>query len=218
VFTLASPEAAAVARGINMDAEAVQAEQPQMAGRVTTLEVVTPNYRSPEVGIAAYMDQPGLHGKVDVWSVGCVFVELLGMRAGGRRQLLVGSNPQGIINHWRGLPPDAAPNRATAFADLLSSACGYVEPSALDLVESMLRHEPRSRISTEQSLLHAYFTGAGAGASAGEEEGVFAFIPERLTRQATPPPEALDAREEDGLERHNNLMLSIVDELLHFLP
>ena len=195
---------------VNMvDAQLVQgeAQQPPLSDRVNTMEVVTPNYRSPEVGVTAYMDQPGLHGKVDVWSVGCVFVELLGMRAGGHRRLLVGAGE--IIDHWRSLPPDAAANRTTAFANLLSSACGFVESSALDLVESMLRIEPRQRISTEQALRHPFFSVGG------DDEGVFAFVPER---QATAPPEALDARVEDGLERHNNLMLSIVDELLNFLP
>lgn len=125
--------------------------------------VATRWYRAPELMLSLYHYSLA----IDLWSVGCIFGEML-----GRRQMFPGKNyvhqlqlilsvlgtpPESIISsigsdrvrsYVRSLPSKAA----EPFAALYPQA----EPSALDLLGAMLRFDPRERISAYQALEHPY--------------------------------------------------------------
>ena len=120
---------------------------------------------APETMLAPYRP---LDGKVDVWSIGCIFAELH-----GRRPLFSGSNrdkQMELIVEVLGTPSvddmKYIPNKGVVeyinsrpvckrvpFARLYPNA----NPLALDLLERMLHFDPNQRISVEDALAHPYF-------------------------------------------------------------
>lgn len=126
--------------------------------------VVTRWYRAPEL-----LCECPYYGKgVDIWSVGCIFAELLTHEAFFR-----GDNPQHqleVIVSRLGCPPAekldfiespvvlssilaCAPSRVPAFASFFPKGSN---PLALDLLRRMLHFHPDDRISVENALRHPY--------------------------------------------------------------
>jgi len=126
--------------------------------------VVTRWYRAPEVMCSARQYDE----KVDEWSVGCIFAELL-----LRKPLFPGGNhidQLKLIFNLIGTPaantldwiktPEAkqwvqrmAPSKGKSLEKILTKAT----PDALDLVTKMLRLDPSKRISVVEALEHPYF-------------------------------------------------------------
>jgi len=126
--------------------------------------VVTRWYRAPEVMCSARQYDE----KVDIWSVGCIFVELLKKKPlfpGGNHidQLklifrLLGTPPRDNLDWIKS--PEAkqwvkgmAPTKAKDLRRFLPNAT----PEAVNIIELMLRLDPGLRISVEDALEHSYF-------------------------------------------------------------
>ncbi|KAL0484885.1 mitogen-activated protein kinase erkA [Acrasis kona] len=133
--------------------------------RNSTTNVVTKPYRAPEL----LLDYELYSKPVDMWSVGCVFAELLNNESG----LLFGrpKNDQAHLNAIVDLC--GTPNH-----DEIKGVCGGVKyirsldsrdkadltnvfpnvsDCALDLLEKLLRFDPDQRITVDQALAHPYF-------------------------------------------------------------
>ncbi|KAI3807334.1 hypothetical protein L1987_23260 [Smallanthus sonchifolius] len=127
--------------------------------------VVTRWYRAPELLLCC----ENYGTSIDVWSVGCIFAELL-----GRKPLFPGTECLNqlklIINILGSQTEDAIEfidnqkarkyiqslpfSSGTSFADLYPEA----QPSAIDLLEKMLVFDPSKRISVSEALQHPYMS------------------------------------------------------------
>ncbi|KAJ2477975.1 hypothetical protein EV174_004451 [Coemansia sp. RSA 2320] len=144
-------------------------------GHMTGL-VVTLWYRAPELLFGA----KEYSAAVDVWSVGCIFAELLIHKPflQGRGEIdqiskiftAVGTPTQ---DSWPGfdlLPsarmfkfsprPGAATGRHLLRDRLLAAGCNELTDNALDLLTRMLALDPKQRITADDALNHAYFAEA----------------------------------------------------------
>lgn len=132
--------------------------------RAYTHEVVTLWYRAPEILLGQKTYSPA----VDMWSIGCIFAELV-----SKRPLWPGdSEIDELFRIFRTMgTPDAEvwpgvtelpdykatfpkwPKRSVgrAIAD-----CG-LSPEGVDLLERMLAYEPSARITARDALSHPYF-------------------------------------------------------------
>lgn len=126
--------------------------------------VVTRWYRAPEL----LLNSSDYTTAIDVWSVGCIFMELMDRKPlfPGRDHVhqlrllmeLIGTPSEadlGFLNEnakrcIRQLPPY---NRQS-----LTEKFPHVHPAAIDLVEKMLTFDPRKRITVEEALAHPYLT------------------------------------------------------------
>lgn len=115
------------------------------------------------------LDYPTVTKQVDMWSIGCIFAELL-----QRKPLFPGSSPfdqlQKIIS-FIGTPnlneiPIDQKNVKSVFKDIPFSKpvdLKYYFPKcnllALDLLAQMLVFDPNKRINTKNALTHPYFKG-----------------------------------------------------------
>lgn len=125
--------------------------------------VATRWYRAPELLLS--LNHYSL--AIDLWSVGCIFAEML-----GRKQLFRGKHylhQLQLILSVLGTPPEiliggitsdrvrsyvqSLPSRA---AVPLSKLYPQAEPEALDLLAAILHFDPRDRISVTQALEHPY--------------------------------------------------------------
>ncbi|XP_065113595.2 mitogen-activated protein kinase 7 [Paramisgurnus dabryanus] len=125
--------------------------------------VATRWYRAPELMLSLHH----YSSAIDLWSVGCIFGEML-----GRRHMFPGKNyvhQLQLILSVLGTPPESiigtiGSDRVRSYVRSLPSktpesfAILYpqAEPSALDLLGAMLRFDPRERISACQTLEHPY--------------------------------------------------------------
>jgi len=136
----------------------------QIPGKPYTNEVQTLWYRAPEIllGCSQYSVS------IDVWSVGCIFAELVRGCALFREQ-----NPWNQMmkifevlgtpseNEWEGV------TRLRNFPSAVAKSEGIpleqtfqgLEQSAIDLLRQMLTINPNNRISARAALNHPYFTG-----------------------------------------------------------
>ncbi|OVA00700.1 Protein kinase domain [Macleaya cordata] len=126
-----------------------------------THEILTLWYRAPEVLLGAtHYSTP-----VDMWSVGCIFAELVTNQAlfpgdSELQQLLLIFRLMGTPNEelWPGVSklmnwheyPQWTPKK-------LSSAVPNLDNAGLDLLSKMLQYEPAKRISAKKAMEHPYF-------------------------------------------------------------
>ncbi|KHN32349.1 Mitogen-activated protein kinase like MMK1 [Glycine soja] len=126
--------------------------------------VVTRWYRAPEL----LLNSSDYTAAIDVWSVGCIFMELMDRKPlfPGRDHVhqlrllmeLIGTPSEadlGFLNenakrYIRQLPL----YRCQSFQEKFP----HVHPEAIDLVEKMLTFDPRKRITVEDALAHPYLT------------------------------------------------------------
>lgn len=135
-------------------------------GQFMTEYVVTRWYRAPELLLCC--DNYGT--SIDVWSVGCIFAEILGRKplfpgteCLSQLKLIIsvlGSQPEADIQFIdnpkakkfiRSLPL----SRGTQFSSLFPEA----DPLALDLLQKMLVFDPSKRITVSEALYHPYLAG-----------------------------------------------------------
>lgn len=127
--------------------------------------VATRWYRAPELMLSLHHYSLA----IDLWSVGCIFGEML-----GRRQMFPGKNyvhQLQLILSVLGTPAESivgsiGSDRVRSYVRSLPSkapeplAALYpqAEPSALNLLAAMLRFDPRERIGACQALEHPYLS------------------------------------------------------------
>ncbi|KAL4187538.1 hypothetical protein AMTRI_Chr09g39500 [Amborella trichopoda] len=130
--------------------------------RTFTHEVVTLWYRAPEILLGSrHYSTP-----VDVWSVGCIFAEMV-----NQRPLFPGDSEidelfkifriLGTPNEetWPGV--NSLPDFKSSFPKWppkdLASVVPNLEPTGIDLLSKMLYLEPSRRITARSALEHEYF-------------------------------------------------------------
>ncbi|KAM9207945.1 LOW QUALITY PROTEIN: mitogen-activated protein kinase 7 [Leptosomus discolor] len=144
-----------MARGLGAD--------PRHAKAFLTEYVATRRYRAPELLLSLHRYTRA----IDMWSVGCIFAEML-----GRRQLFPGRNyvhQLQLIMAVLGTPPATVmaaigAERVRAYVQSLpprpavpwESLFGDAEPAALALLGRMLRFDPRERVGVAEALRHPF--------------------------------------------------------------
>ena len=140
-------------------------QMPDKGSPLMTEHVVTRWYRAPELMLSA---DGNYTTAIDMWSVGCIFAELL-----GRVPLFAGrdfmSTIEMQINVLGTRPPDELAyirsDQALAFlAGLpfkapmsLSTMFPEASEKALDLLSKMLQFHPSKRITVDGAMAHPYF-------------------------------------------------------------
>ncbi|XP_044499572.1 cell division control protein 2 homolog isoform X1 [Mangifera indica] len=134
--------------------------------RTFTHEVVTLWYRAPEILLGSrHYSTP-----VDVWSVGCIFAEMVNQRPlfPGDSEIdelfkifrVLGTPKEDI---WPGVT--SLPDFKSAFpkwtAKDLASVVPNLEPAGVDLLSKMLCMDPSRRITARSALEHEYFKDIG---------------------------------------------------------
>ncbi|KAJ4950367.1 hypothetical protein NE237_027199 [Protea cynaroides] len=134
--------------------------------RTFTHEVVTLWYRAPEILLGSrHYSTP-----VDVWSVGCIFAEMV-----NQRPLFPGDSEIDELfkifrllstpneETWPGVT--SLPDFKTAFpkwpAKDLATVVPDLEPAGVDLLSKMLCLDPSKRITARNALEHEYFKDIG---------------------------------------------------------
>lgn len=135
--------------------------------RAYTHEVVTLWYRSPEILLGApYYSTP-----VDVWSIGCIFAEMVNARAlfPGDSEIdelhkvfqVLGTPDEAT---WPGVTslPDYSPAFPQWSARPLKAVVPSLDETGLDLLSRMLVLDPTKRITAREALEHPFFEGLPA--------------------------------------------------------
>lgn len=130
--------------------------------RVYTHEVVTLWYRAPEI----LMGSPRYSTPVDIWSIGCMFGEMV-----NRRPLFHGDSEIDQLfrifrtlgtpteETWQGVSqlPDYKANFPFWKGSQLHSAVKTLDNLGMDLMQKMLIYDPVTRISAKAIIKHPYF-------------------------------------------------------------
>lgn len=138
---------------------------PEESHSFMTEYVATRWYRAPELLLS--LNHYTL--AIDLWSVGCIFAEML-----GRKQLFPGKHyvhQLQLILNVLGTPPEGLigairAERVRSYVQSLPSRSAVplaklypqAEAEALDLLAAMLRFDPRQRISVTEALEHPYLS------------------------------------------------------------
>ncbi|XP_043711000.1 mitogen-activated protein kinase 3-like [Telopea speciosissima] len=137
--------------------------RPTSENEFMTEYVVTRWYRAPEL----LLNSSDYTAAIDVWSVGCIFMELM-----NRRPLFPGRDhvhQMRLLTELLGTPNESelgfvrnedarrfirqlSPHPRQPFAQIFS----HVHPDAIDLIEKMLTFDPTRRITVEEALAHPY--------------------------------------------------------------
>ncbi|KIK28603.1 hypothetical protein PISMIDRAFT_673673 [Pisolithus microcarpus 441] len=132
-------------------------------GGLTQL-VVTLWYRAPEILLGA----TNYSTAVDMWSVGCIFAELLLkeplLQAKGEIELLsmiftlLGPPTSATWPDYSTLPLAKSVTLPSPHAHQFRQRFPHMTTSGLDLLMSLLTYDPQQRISAEEALRHPYFS------------------------------------------------------------
>ncbi|XP_042510787.1 mitogen-activated protein kinase 3-like [Macadamia integrifolia] len=137
--------------------------RPTSENEFMTEYVVTRWYRAPEL----LLNSSDYTASIDVWSVGCIFMELM-----NRRPLFPGRDhvhQMRLLTELLGTPNESelgfvrnedarrfirqlSPHPRQPFAQIFP----HVHPDAIDLIEKMLTFDPNRRITVEEALAHPY--------------------------------------------------------------
>ena len=126
-----------------------------------THEVVTLWYRAPDI----LMGSKDYNTSVDIWSVGCIFAELV-----TKRPLFPGKNEDDQLNkifkmrgtpaadEWSGITELSGykPDFPIYEKEDISKHVPGLSADGLDLLEKMLVHDPNKRISAKDAMKHPY--------------------------------------------------------------
>lgn len=128
-----------------------------------TNRVITLWYRSPELLLGSENYGP----EVDIWSVGCLLVELL-----LKKPLFPGKDEPEQIDYifgtmgppteenwpdWETLPNAGMVPHGKYKASRLEKKLDFLSPNAYDLITKLLEFNPKIRISAEEALDHPWF-------------------------------------------------------------
>merc|ERR1712150_307574 len=127
-------------------------------------EVVTLWYRSPDV----LMGSRKYCTSVDIWSVGCIFAEMLngrpifpGTSETDQLEKIFKCLGTPSVSSWSDvadLPGYKKMSKLPKYpAQNMSKICKQLDVAGLDLIGKMLEHDPTKRISAESALHHPYF-------------------------------------------------------------
>ncbi|XP_074281375.1 mitogen-activated protein kinase 4-like [Silene latifolia] len=165
--------------------------------------VVTRWYRAPELLLQCHTYGPS----IDVWSVGCIFAELLGgnLLFPGKNQVdqlmkiirILGTQNNsnlGFLTSWEAL--NLLKSWPYTPGITFESLFPYADREGLDLLNKMLQFDPRKRITAAEALKHPYM------------RSMYYYS---LTSQPTPYPCAVDVDANVGVDKIRKM---IWDEML----
>jgi cyclin-dependent kinase len=126
-----------------------------------THEVVTLWYRAPDI----LMGSKNYSTSVDIWSVGCIFAEIV-----NRRPLFAGQNEEDQLmkifkgrgtpdpEQWYGLKdlPLYKTDYPNYKGEALEKLCPTIDEQGIDLLDKMLRCNPAERITAKEAMKHPY--------------------------------------------------------------
>ena len=133
-----------------------------------THEIVTLGYRAPEVilGCSSYDES------IDVWSLGTILFELLAgepfisskTEIGTLMEIfeIVGTPSEALIpgcSTWTNFSTEFPKWTPKGSVDRIAVRCAHVPLEIIDVIESMIRIDPKSRISSNQLKNHGWISG-----------------------------------------------------------
>lgn len=162
-------------------------ENPHDQAGFMTEYVATRWYRAPEIMLAFKCYTKA----IDMWSVGCIFAELL-----GGKPLFKGRDYVDQLNqilHVLGTPDDETLRRvASERAQMYIKSLQYMPripfakmfpkatPLALDLLDKLLKFDPATRITVEDALAHPYLEAYHDAEDEPRHQNLFDFSFERI--------------------------------------